>query len=517
MKSALTQKWPELPESEIRRLQADKLRHYLRDTVLPFSVHYQKLFQEHNLTADSIRTLDDLRRIPFTSKLDLLNTPENPQKSREFILIPDQKVLARRPGTILRALLHGKKQVKRSFELEFRPIFMTSTTGRSSDPVPFVYSQHDLDNLSELGRRVFEICECKTDYRLVNMFPYAPHLAFWLTHYGGQAFDVFVASTGGGKVMGTEGNLRMIKKINPNVLIGMPTFVYHVLHQAAEEDVRCDNLCRIVVGGEKLPDGMRRKLISMTRALGAKNVDIVATYGFTEAKTAWPECPCPPDKSTSGFHLYPDYGIVEVVDPQSGEPVAPGNPGEIVFTPLESRGSVVLRYRTGDFTEGGLTYEPCPHCGRSVPRLFGNISRKSEIKEVKLDKIRGTLVDFNQLEHVLDDAAFIGAWQLELRKFHDDPMELDELVLHVHKLDGIADEKLIHSLNSRFLEQTEIHPNRVIFHTADEMAALQGVGKELKEQKIVDHRPSLHQSGTGVTELDSSNGLSSEPETREAA
>jgi hypothetical protein len=107
---------------------------------------------------------------------------------------------------------------------------------------------------------------------------------------------------------------------------------------------------------------------------------------------------------------------------------------------------------------------------------------------MRLDKIKGTLVDFNQLEHVLDDAEHIGAWQLELRKRNDDPLEIDELVLHVHKTDGIREEKLVRDLNNCFVAKTEIHPNRIVFHDADEMRELQGVGVQLKEQKIVDNR-----------------------------
>jgi hypothetical protein len=107
---------------------------------------------------------------------------------------------------------------------------------------------------------------------------------------------------------------------------------------------------------------------------------------------------------------------------------------------------------------------------------------------MRLDKIKGTLVDFNQLEHVLDDAEHIGAWQLELRKRNDDPLELDELILHVHKTDGVREDKLVRELNNRFVAKTEIHPNRIVFHDAEEMRELQGVGVQLKEQKIVDNR-----------------------------
>ena len=108
---------------------------------------------------------------------------------------------------------------------------------------------------------------------------------------------------------------------------------------------------------------------------------------------------------------------------------------------------------------------------------------------MQIDKLKGTLVDFNDLEHVLDDAPSVGAWQLEIRKINDDPMELDELILHVQKMGDVQEDKLTRELNSRFLERTEIRPNRVVFHDITEMRRLLGVGVQLKEQKLVDHRP----------------------------
>jgi phenylacetate-coenzyme A ligase PaaK-like adenylate-forming protein len=473
-------------------LQAVKLRRFLRDVVAPFSAHYRELFHQHGLKAGSIHSVEDLEQIPFTTKADLVNTPEHPQRAREFALIPDPEVLRRRPSTILRALLHGpggREFVRQGFEREFRPVFMTSTTGRSADPIPFLYTQHDLDNLAVTGDRIMQVCGARHDFRLLNMFPYAPHLAFWQTHYASTAFGIFTVSTGGGKVLGTEGNLRLIEKIKPDVLIGMPTFIYHVLQQAVEAGLRCESLKRLVLGGEKAAEGIRRKLRNLAAKLGAPAVDVVATYGFTEAKMAWAECPCPVGDTPGGYHLYPDLGIVEIVNPKTGVVVGEGEPGEIVFTPLDARGSVVLRYRTGDQIDGGLVYEPCPHCGRTMPRLVGKISRSSEVKSMQLDKLKGTLVDFNQLERVLDDAPHIGGWQLELRKFNEDPLEVDEIILHVHKLDDVPEDKLSRELSNRFLERTEIRPNRIVFHNADEIRRLLGVGVQLKEQKIIDNRP----------------------------
>jgi phenylacetate-CoA ligase len=488
-RNLLQNRWHQLSEQAVRQLQAEQLRSYLRTAVIPFSAYYHKLFQEHGLHAESFRTLEDLQRLPFTTKSDLQNTSAQPQRFKDFILVPDQRVLARRSGTILQALFHGRDRVKQDFEAEFRPIFATFTTGRSAEPTPFFFSQRDLTRLATAGRRLVEVCDARPEDRMLNTLPFAPHLAFWLAHYAGTAGGVLTLSSGGGRVMGTEGNLRHLRKLNPDVLIGIPTFVYHLLHQAAEEGVHCQNLRRIVLGGEKVSDGLRNKLRDLALELGARNVDVLAIYGFTEAKLAWPECPSPHDQPSSGYHLYPDLGIIEVIDPQTGEALPPGHPGELVFTPLGARGTVVLRYRTGDYIDGGLSYEPCPYCGRSLPRLLGNISRRSEVKQVDFDKIKGTLVDFNELEHVLDDAPHIGAWQVELRKINDDPLELDELILHVQKLNGTDEEQLSRELSERCVTHLEIHPNRILFHNADEIRRLQGVGTLLKEEKLVDHRP----------------------------
>lgn len=485
----LRKHWQRLSEAVVRRLQAEQLRHFLRTVVLPFSPHYRKLFEEQRLDSESFRTVEDLQRVPFTTKSDLLNTPSQPQRFKEFIVVPDPKVLARRPGTILRALVHGREQVKRDFESEYRPIFATFTTGRSAEPTPFFFSQHDLTNLATAGRRVVEVCAGRPEDRMLNTMPFAPHLAFWLAHYAGTAGGILTLSSGGGKVMGTEGNVRHLRKLKPETIIGIPTFVYHLLQQAVEDGVQCENLRRIVLGGEKVSDGLRQKLRDLTRKLGVQGVDILATYGFTEAKVAWTECPFPHDQPSGGYHLYPDLGILEVIDPKNGEVLPPGKPGELVYTPLDARGTVVLRYRTGDYTDGGLTYEPCPYCGRTLPRLLGNISRRSEVKQVDFDKIKGTLVDFNELEHLLDDAPHIGAWQVELRKVNDDPLELDELILHVQKLNGADEGRLSRELRERCVNHLEIQPNRILFHDADEIRQLQGVGRLLKEEKVADHRP----------------------------
>ncbi|HUR58766.1 MAG TPA: AMP-binding protein, partial [Opitutaceae bacterium] len=319
--------------------------------------------------------------------------------------------------------------------------------------------------------------------------PFAPHLAFWCMHYAGMDRNTFSLATGGGKCMGTEGNLRAIAKMKPAVLVAMPTFIYHVLQQALDEKLRLEGIRLICLGGEKVPDGTRRKLSAMCEQLGSPGVQVVATYGFTEAKLAWTECPVPAGDPSTGYHLYPDMGIIEVVNPETGKPVPDGERGEIVWTPIDQRGTVVLRYRTGDFIENGITYETCPCCGRTLPRLMGRISRVSDVRAMRFQKVKGTIVDFNELEHALDDARGVGAWQVEMRKAHDDPLDLDEIVLHVAKMDGVQEATLERSLRELLQADFELRPNRVEFHTADEIKVLHKVGIALKEQKVIDNRP----------------------------
>lgn len=475
---------------KVNDLQAQRLHHYISRVIYPFSPYYRDVMLERGLKPKHIRTVKDLQKLPFTSKEDLINTPQHPLKSREFVIQPEQRILQRRLETIGSVMIRGKKNTSELLEREYRPIFMTSTTGRSAEPIPFVYTHHDLQNLSLAGANIIKLGGAKKDDKILNMFPYAPHLAYWLTHYACTHMNIFCVSTGGGKVMGTDGNIRMMVKIKPSIIVGMPTFVYHVLKQAKEESQVCDSIRTIVLGGEKVVEGTRRKLSALAEELGSKNVRVIATYGFTEAKMAWAEAPANPGEASSGYHLTPELGIVEVVDPKSGEVLPPETPGEIVFTPLNARGSTVLRYRTGDFISEGLTYSKCPHSGIFVPRLVGKISRTSEFKSMQLKKLKGTIVNFNEIDHILDDVPGIGTWQVELRKQNNDPLEVDELVLHITTDDNISKELLEHRIYENFQEVLEICPNEIQFHSTEEMCKMQEVGKALKEVKFVDNRPS---------------------------
>ncbi|MBL8750014.1 MAG: AMP-binding protein [Planctomycetes bacterium] len=489
--------WQRLQRSsrtEQRALQDALLQRYVREYLFPFSPHYRALFQQHGVRPEQIRTVDDLRRLPLSSKRDLLPTQDEPQKFKNFILQPDPASiraawpLSRKLPLLWTKWTHGADAVRQAVRREFAPCFMTFTTGRSAEPVPFFYSAHDIQTLHETGRRLVDVMSLESGYRVANIFPYAPHLAFWQVFFAGQATGMMALSTGGGKVMGSSGDLRAITRLRADALIGVPGYVYHLLRRAAAERLDLSSIRVVVLGAERVPPGMKARICSLLEETGARDVRVFGTYGFTEARMAFAECPTK-DNAYTGYHLYPDLAVFEVVDPKTGEPKGEGEDGELVFTPLDARASTVFRYRTGDLVRGGLRNEPCPHCGRTVPRISSDLTRESSLKDLQLLKVKGTLVNLEDCAMLLGSMPEIEEWQIELRKKDDDPLEVDELILHLAVKQGCAEEVAATKVRETFRSRLEVMPNRVEFLGLEPMLRKIGMETEMKEKRFVDARP----------------------------
>ena len=98
-------------------------------------------------------------------------------------------------------------------------------------------------------------------------------------------------STGGGKVMGTQGNIEAICKVKPNFLIGVPGYLYHLIRAAREQGKDFSFLEKIVLGASAVPPGFKEKLAEILSGMGVKRLMVMGTYGFTEAKCAWGRVP----------------------------------------------------------------------------------------------------------------------------------------------------------------------------------------------------------------------------------
>ena len=371
----------------------------------------------------------------------------------------------------------------------YTPNFLTFTTGRSSEPVGFAYTPHDLDVLGDAIARMFDIVDVVApDERVINLFPFAPHLAFWAVTLGGFKTGRMIVPSGGGKVMGTDGSLRLFERLAPTAIVGTPGFTYHLLRRGNELDVNFTNIRTVVLGAEKVPPGLKEKMLECLQRGGAKNVHIVGTYGFTEARMAWGECPTR-DNASSGYHLQPDLGVFEVIDPASGAVLPEGHDGELVYTGISGHGTCVVRYRTGDIVVGGMTWAVCPHCGRTLPRISSELRRASETHALNLTKIKGTLVDLANMGTVLSSMRDIEEWQVVVSKRNDDPLELDELEVKLAPRKDADVARLQREIASEFLRATEVAPNKITLCSLDEMIEALGMESALKEKRLVDRRP----------------------------
>lgn len=469
---------------EIERLQEHQLQHFFHHE-LPYSPYFRALFEKHNLKFTDINTIDDLQKIPFSSKTDLAPTIEEPAKSRAFILQPDEHLIKKFAAKskligILLQKLTGR-DVKKKLEWEYKPIHLHFTTGRTALPTAVGYSARDLEVLKETAGRLFDTMGIPRDAVVVNAFPYAPHLAFWLTFFATSSLQLTTLQTGGGKVMGTQKIIDAIERLKAKLVTAIPGYFYHMLREAVAQKKNWSNLQYVVLGGERVSEGFRAKVKDLLKEVGAKDTKIFATYAMTEGKTGWVQC-----SEETGYHTYPDMEIFEVVDEQ-GNRVPDGQPGELVYTSLNWRGTVMVRYRTGDIIQG-MSYDQCAHCGRTVARISKDIKRKSDIKEFNLTKVKGELVDLNAFFPLLTGTPEVEEWQLQIAKVNNDPYEVDELVLYVAPKANITFMQLEHALNRKIMAETGVTA-RLVEKPLAEILKMIGMETEPKEKRVVDVRP----------------------------
>jgi len=162
-----------------------------------------------------------------------------------------------------------------------------------------------------------------------------------------------------------------------------------------------------------------------------------------------------------------------------------------VFTSLDARASVMLRYRTGDYVKGGILHEPCPFCGRMTLRLSSDISRLSDNKDMNLSKVKGTLVNLSHFAEVLSDIPQVDEWQLEICKHNNDPFDVDEMVMYVTPKSGADLARLSQLIKEKLTGATEVTPNEIKFIPLDEMVKRLELETANKEKRILDTRPKV--------------------------
>jgi len=313
------------------------------------------------------------------------------------------------------------------------------------------------------------------------ILPYSPHLAFWLATFALQKIMMTSLHTGGGKIMGSTKILDATERMKASVMTVIPGYFYHLMRQAKDEGRRFENLKYIVFGGDRVSPGLKDKARDMLEAMGATEPRFYSTYAMTEGKTAWIQC-----AEDTGYHTYPDLDFWEVVD-EDGNRVRDGDPGELVYTSLAWCGTTVLRYRTGDITKG-ISYDACPNCGKTVPRIHPDIQRKTEFREFHLTKVKGELVNLNAFYPILSGTKQIEEWQVQIKKKNNDPFEVDEIVVVVAMKRGAQLNTIAEALKKQIVAEAGVTPI-IEEQTVAALLESMGMDTELKEQRILDLRP----------------------------
>src|SRR5262249_6694457 len=155
---------------------------------------------------------------------------------------------------------------------------------------PFTYSRYDLEVLKETGRRLFDVGGFSSDNVALNAFPYSPHLGFWLAYYAMVESGMTSLATGGGEVMGTQKIMDSLERLKVTLAAFIPGYFYHLLREAVKQGRDFSSLKYVVFGAERVSPAFREKARELLHQVKAHEVQILATYASTEAKTAWLQC-----------------------------------------------------------------------------------------------------------------------------------------------------------------------------------------------------------------------------------
>jgi phenylacetate-coenzyme A ligase PaaK-like adenylate-forming protein len=496
-KEIWSRNWDRMTFEEQREYRDRKLSYFVRTQLYPYSPFYRKLFDVNKIDPNRVRGVEDLRNLPFTYKADIAPDNDEPERFRELILQPNDELIREfMPWSQMMRrrrdrLFKGEEYLKRQLWKDFGPVHIQFTTGHTGRPTPILYAANDVERMAEAGRRIMELAGFGTtiDYpnsSIVNAMPFAPHLGFWMVSKGLDRAGILALHSGGGRALGIKRIMKAVEEMGATGIIGMPSYVYHILHVAAEQHRDFSSVRLVIISGERISDGMKEKMSQFLEGMGARNFYVLGALGFTEGRKSYSECA--PDGNT-GYHIFPDMDYIELVDPKTGEPVAEGEDGELVYTCLEGQGTCVMRFRTGDFVKGGIVYDPCPSCGRTVPRLASDITRGSEVKGFSLMKLKGTLVDQGAFFSVLTENPNVDEWLIEVNKAGGDPYDVDVLDVFITPKEGVDEGKLRSEIEAQLELATEVKPNSIDFLPLDALVERLRAEGCTKELRLVDKRP----------------------------
>lgn len=338
-----------LTPEELKALQLRKLKKVLHKVYERVPL-YRKKFDEAGIKPNKIKSLSDIKEIPFTTKEDL------------FVDYPF--------GLLAEPL---EKVVR-----------VHTSSGTTGKPKAIFFSKKDLLAQAELIARALVMTGSSAKDVLQNSMTYGLFTGALVMHYGAELLGMLVIPAGPGN---TERQIELMRTFGTTCLHMTPSYTLYVATVIQEKGINIEKelkLKRAYLGAEPYSEETRKKIEEMMK------IEVYNCYGLSEMGGPGVAFEC---QAKKGLHLWLDAYIAEIINPQTGEPVKVGEVGELVLTTLNRSAMPLIRYRTRD-----LTYfipEPCP-CGRTHLRIARILGRTDDMFIV-----RGVNIFPQQIEAVL--------------------------------------------------------------------------------------------------------------------
>ena len=310
-----------LTRPEIKKLQLERLQKTVQHCMnSPF---YKKRFAENGLKPEDIKSLDDLKRIPFTTKQDLRDTY---------------------PFGIASVPLKDC-------------IRLHSSSGTTGNPIVILHTKKDIDQWANAVARCLWMVGLRPEDVFQNSSGYGMFTGGLGFQYGAERVGMLTVPAAAGN---TKRQLKFITDFGTTAVHAIPSYaarIYEVMQEMGIDPRRDTKLKTLIIGAEPHSEEQRKRIEEM---LGVKAYN---SFGMSEMCGPGVAFECP---EQNGLHIWEDYYIVEIVDPETLEPMPDGEVGEMVLTTINREAMPLLRYRTRDLTR--ILPGDCP-CGRHHQRL----------------------------------------------------------------------------------------------------------------------------------------------------
>ncbi len=375
-----------MPAEELKLIQEKKLR-ALVNTVYEYSPFYRKKFKELGIHPSDIRKLEDITKLPFTTKNDL-------RENYPF----------------------GLFAVPLSQVVRFH-----ASSGTTGKPTVVGYTENDIRVWIESLCRGLVSCGVTSDDIMQISYGYGLFTGGLGFHYAAERIGATVIPISAGN---TARQVELMKDLGTTVIACTPSYMLYLTEYASQMGVNIaedTNLKMGIFGAEPWSEETRKRI---ERKTGIIAYDV---YGTSELSgPLFTEC-----VERCGLHIWADHFLIEVVDPETGEQLSEGERGELVVTTLSKEAMPLIRWRTGDITY--IETDKCA-CGRTHPRIMRILGRADDMIIV-----RGVNVFPSQIEHVLMQIPEVGEHYMIIldRK----PDGLDEMTIQVELSDKVKIDK----------------------------------------------------------------------------